>query len=103
MSTYLEQVAAERKPDTIAELREATVEAALRRVRPCLMTSATTMLALLPVITSSGRGADVMIPMALPSFGGMAFALLTLFVVPTAWCAWAELRLVTGKALEARR
>ncbi len=93
ISTYLEQSAAERSPGTSGELREATVEAAMRRIRPCLMTTATTILALLPVITSSGRGADVMIPMALPSLGGMAFALMTLFVVPVAWCGWAELRL----------
>ena len=100
VSTYLEQSAAQRKPGTAAELREATVEASLRRIRPCLMTTATTILALLPVITSGGRGADVMIPMALPSMGGMVFALMTLFVVPVAWCGWAELRLWTRNALQ---
>jgi len=54
------------------------------------MTTATTILALLPVLTSTGRGADVMVPMAIPSFGGMAIAVLTMFVVPVLWCAAAE-------------
>ncbi len=101
ISTYLEQSFAERKPADRQALREAVVEAASRRVRPCLMTTATTLLALLPVVTSSGRGADVMIPMALPSVGGMAFALLTLFVVPVAWCFWQEL-LMWGRGWVAR-
>jgi Cu(I)/Ag(I) efflux system membrane protein CusA/SilA len=46
------------------------------------MTSETTILALLPVLSLTGRGADIMIPMAIPSFGGMVVALLTLFTVP---------------------
>jgi Cu(I)/Ag(I) efflux system membrane protein CusA/SilA len=46
------------------------------------MTTATTILALLPILTSTGRGSDIMIPMAIPSFGGMVIALMTLFVVP---------------------
>jgi Cu(I)/Ag(I) efflux system membrane protein CusA/SilA len=53
------------------------------------MTSATTILALLPILTSTGRGADIMVPMAIPSFGGMTFALLTVFVVPVLYC-WVE-------------
>jgi len=46
------------------------------------MTTATTLLALIPILTSTGRGSDVMVPMAIPSFGGMLIALITLFVVP---------------------
>ncbi len=57
------------------------------------MTTATTILALLPVVTSQGRGADIMMPMALPSVGGMAIELLTLFVVPVLYCAVEERRL----------
>ena len=53
------------------------------------MTTATTVLALLPVLTSTGRGSDIMIPMAIPSFGGMLIALVTLFVVPVLY-AWRE-------------
>ncbi|UCD87993.1 MAG: efflux RND transporter permease subunit, partial [Desulfobacterales bacterium] len=53
-STYLGQVFREKKPQSIKEVREATMVAAQRRVRPCLMTSATTILALIPVLTSVG-------------------------------------------------
>jgi Cu(I)/Ag(I) efflux system membrane protein CusA/SilA len=57
------------------------------------MTTATTVLALLPVITSTGRGSDVMVPMALPLFGGMAVEFVTLFVVPVLYCLREEWRL----------
>ena len=46
--------------------------------------------ALLPVLTSNGRGSDVMIPMAIPSFGGMLVELLTLFLVPVLYSAREE-------------
>ena len=76
MGTYLDQSFARRSPRTIAEIREATVEAGKRRIRACLMTTATTILALIPVLTSTGRGSDIMVPMAIPSFGGMTIEIL---------------------------
>ena len=82
MATYLRQQFKENKHDSIQEIRDTVVQAGLKRIRPCLMTTATTLLALLPILTSSGRGADIMIPMAIPTFGGMTVALITLFVVP---------------------
>jgi Cu(I)/Ag(I) efflux system membrane protein CusA/SilA len=85
-STYLDQVFRERKPASTKEIREATIVAAQRRIRPCLMTSATTILALIPVLTSVGRGSDVMVPMAIPSFGGMLVVLISIFVVPVLYC-----------------
>jgi len=91
MATYLAQRFRAEPPQTIEQVRESAIGAAQRRVRPCLMTTATTALALLPVITSQGRGADVMVPMALPSVGGMGAILLTLFVVPVLY-AWVEER-----------
>lgn len=96
MGTYLKQSFEREKPDTLAGLRAATVVAGSRRIRPCLMTSATTILALMPILTSTGRGADIMIPMAIPSFGGMVAVLLTVFVVPTLYCWAAERRLAHG-------
>lgn len=93
MATYLKQVFAANKPASVQEIRAAVQEGAQKRIRPALMTSATTLLALLPVLTSSGRGADIMIPMAIPSFGGMTLALITLFVVPVLYCGWQELQL----------
>ena len=92
IATYLDQTYQRRRPQSLEEIREATVEAGLRRIRPCLMTIATTVLALLPVMTSQGRGADVMVPMALPTFGGMLLALMTLFVVPVGYTAVRELK-----------
>jgi copper/silver efflux system protein len=90
ISTYLMQSFKKLKPQTISEVRQAVLEAGIKRVRPCLMTTATTLLALLPILTSSGRGADIMIPMAIPAFGGMTVALITLFVVPVLYAAREE-------------
>ncbi|MEZ4265143.1 MAG: efflux RND transporter permease subunit [Myxococcota bacterium] len=88
MATYLDQRFREAPPRSRAEITQAVLDAGARRIRPCLMTTATTVLALLPVLTNGGRGADVMIPMAIPAFGGMAFELLTLFVVPVLYAGW---------------
>jgi copper/silver efflux system protein len=96
ITTYLDQSFRRRHITSIAEAREATVEAGQRRVRPCLMTTATTILALLPVLTSTGRGSDIMVPMAIPSFGGMVIAIMTMLVVPVLYCAVKELKLRLG-------
>ena len=92
MSTYLKQRFDEGGVRDIADVRARVLDAGMRRVRPCLMTTATTILALIPVITSQGRGSDVMVPMALPSVGGMTIELMTLFVVPVLYCWMEELR-----------
>lgn len=89
MATYLTQTFDRNKPSTKKDIRASIVEAGEKRIRPCLMTTATTILALLPVLTSTGRGSDIMIPMAIPSFGGMLVALITLFVVPILY-SWKE-------------
>ncbi len=89
MATYLTQIFDRQKPETKQEIRKAVIEAGQKRIRPCLMTTATTILALLPVLTSTGRGSDIMIPMAIPSFGGMLVALITLFVVPVLY-SWSK-------------
>ena len=90
ISTYIGQSLKRHQPTSIIEVRKAIIEAGKRRIRPALMTTATTVLALLPVLTSTGRGSDIMVPMAIPSFGGMAIALLTVLVVPVLYCAWVE-------------
>jgi len=86
MCTYLEQSFSKLKPKTVREVHEAVIRAGTRRVRPCLMTTATTILALLPVLTSTGRGSDIMVPMAIPSFGGMTIEILTMLIVPVLYC-----------------
>lgn len=93
MATYITQIFEREKPSSVQDIREAVLEAAKRRIRPALMTTATTLLALLPVLTSRGRGSDIMVPMAIPSFGGMIVAMLTVFVVPVLYSLLAELRL----------
>lgn len=93
MATYLKQQFKENKHDSIEEVRNTVVKAGLKRIRPCLMTTATTLLALLPILTSSGRGADIMIPMAIPTFGGMTVAIITLFVVPVLYSIKEEVQL----------
>jgi len=82
MATYLDQSFDRNKTDNLKGIRMAVVEAGQRRIKPAIMTSATTVIALLPILTSSGRGSDIMIPMAIPAFGGMIVAAITYFIVP---------------------
>jgi Cu(I)/Ag(I) efflux system membrane protein CusA/SilA len=90
VATFLRDSFKRNKPDDIAGIRDAVVEGGLRRVRPAMMTTATTILALLPVLTSTGRGADIMLPMAIPSFGGMTLQMITMFTVPVLYSLWQE-------------
>ncbi|MGB5315571.1 MAG: efflux RND transporter permease subunit [Robiginitalea sp.] len=98
MATYLTQTFQRNKPKTRESIRASVVEAGEKRIRPCLMTTATTLLALLPVLTSTGRGSDIMIPMAIPSFGGMLVALITVLVVPVLFSWKSEWHLKREKA-----
>jgi copper/silver efflux system protein len=95
MATYLEGVFVKNEPRTVEQIRRATIEASMKRLRPCLMTTATTILALLPVLTSTGRGADIMVPMSIPVFGGMLMQVSTMLIVPVLYCTLKE------KSLEA--
>ncbi len=90
MGTYIHQVFEEKKPATVYEVREAVVMAGKKRVRPAMMTAAVAIIALLPVLTSTGKGADIMVPMAIPAFGGMIIQIMTMFVVPVLQCIWRE-------------
>lgn len=90
MGTYLTQVFDKRHPDTVKEIRASVIAAGSKRVRPAMMTAATAIIALIPVLTATGKGADVVIPMAIPSFGGMLLQLMTMFVVPVLYSMWKE-------------
>ena len=92
MATYLNQAFKGKAPGSRDSIRELVVQGAQRRIRPALMTTATTILALIPVLTSTGRGSDIMVPMAIPSFGGMLIAIMTMLVVPVLYCAIEEAR-----------
>ncbi len=90
ISTYLKQLFDKKTPESVDQIRATVLEAGLKRVRPAMMTTATTIIALLPVITSTGKGSDIMVPMAIPSVGGMLIATLTIFVVPVLYSMWQE-------------
>lgn len=90
MGTYIHQVFERRNPKTVPEVRDAVMEAGLKRVRPAMMTTAVAVIALLPVLSSTGKGADIMVPMAIPIFGGMIIQIMTIFVVPVLQAIWRE-------------
>jgi Cu(I)/Ag(I) efflux system membrane protein CusA/SilA len=90
MGTYLTQVFDKEKPKTVEEIRTSVLHAGSKRVRPAMMTAATAIIALIPVLTATGKGADVVIPMAIPSFGGMLLQVMTMFVVPVLYSMWKE-------------
>ncbi len=93
ISTYLKQLFSEEKPKSVERIRELVLLAGKKRVRPAIITTATTLIALLPVLTSTGKGSDIMIPMAIPLFGGMTIEVLTMFVVPVLYSMWQERKL----------
>jgi copper/silver efflux system protein len=90
MGTYIHQVFEDKKPSTVHDVREAVVMAGKKRVRPAMMTTAVAVIALLPVLSSTGKGADIMVPMAIPMFGGMVIQVMTVFVVPLFQAMWRE-------------
>ena len=96
IATYLDQTLKNHRLSSIKDVRNAVVEAGLRRIRPCLMTTFTTVIALLPVLVATGRGADVARAMAIPVFGGMLVELITLFVVPVVYCGFLEFKMNAG-------
>ncbi|GGH69756.1 efflux RND transporter permease subunit [Phaeocystidibacter marisrubri] len=93
MATYLDDSFKLNKPKSRDEVRQTVIEGGLKRIRPAVMTSATTVIALLPILSSSGRGADVMIPMAIPAVGGMLMASITFFIVPVLYAMREERRI----------
>ena len=92
ISTYIQQLWKKNEPRNVGEMRNLILEAGSKRVRPAVITTATTIIALLPVLTSTGKGSDIMVPMAIPLFGGMTIEVLTMFVVPVLFSMWQERR-----------
>jgi len=91
---HIDRARAENRPVDLAVLQQAVVEGALMRVRPIMMTVATVIVGLLPVMLGSGTGAEVMRRIAAPMVGGMVSAtLLTLLVIPAAFLIWQRRRL----------
>ncbi|AEI62679.1 efflux RND transporter permease subunit [Corallococcus macrosporus] len=74
---------------SMADLTETIVDGAARRIRPKLMTVLTDMIGLLPVLWSTGTGADVMKRIAAPLVGGLVTSfLLELTVYPAIFALW---------------
>jgi Cu(I)/Ag(I) efflux system membrane protein CusA/SilA len=96
MATYIRQVLRRRSVTSVADLRAAIYDAGLKRIRPCVMTTLTTIIALLPVLMSTGRGADVARAMALPVFGGMLVEPFSTFIVPVVYCSFMEFKMRAG-------
>ena len=91
ISTYLEDIFDKAAFNSVRDVREAVVQAGLKRIRPCLMTISTTVFGLMPIFWATGRGSDVMQPMAIPSVGGMVVSVLvTIFIAPCLFCAVEE-------------
>ena len=91
ISTYLEQIFDKATFGSVHDIRDAVLQAGLKRIRPCLMTLSTTIFGLMPIFWATGRGSDVMQPMAIPSVGGMVVSLfITIFIAPCLFCAVEE-------------
>jgi Cu(I)/Ag(I) efflux system membrane protein CusA/SilA len=90
MGTYMKQVFDKEKPTTKEAIHTAVLHAGTMRVRPAMMTAAVAVIALIPVLTSTGKGSDIMVPMAIPTFGGMLLQVMTMFIVPVLYCIWKE-------------
>ncbi|MBU1888423.1 MAG: efflux RND transporter permease subunit, partial [Candidatus Omnitrophica bacterium] len=74
-------------PKTIEDIRKTIIEGGLLRVRPAMMTTTTTIIALIPVMLSTGTGSEIMKPMASPTVGGLITATLSnLILVPVLYC-----------------
>jgi Cu(I)/Ag(I) efflux system membrane protein CusA/SilA len=86
--------------NTYEDLRETIVDGAAKRLRPKLMTVATMTLGLVPVLWSTGTGADVMKRIAAPMVGGLATSfLLELTVYPAIFAVWQYGKLKRDAAL----
>ncbi|PIK15741.1 CusA/CzcA family heavy metal efflux RND transporter [Halobacteriovorax sp. JY17] len=82
MMTYLQESIKNTVPKNWTELKQCIIEAGSRRIRPLVMTTTTTVVALIPIMWSTSTGSEVMKPMAIPTLGGMLVASITLFIVP---------------------
>src|SRR5207237_3702284 len=89
MLLYLDLAWKDRKPRTRDEGREAVVAGAVKRIRPKMMTVATILVGLVPILWSHGTGADVMKRIAAPMVGGVVTsALLELLGYPALYLVW---------------
>lgn len=94
----LEDLFRERTPKSIEEIRNMVIEGGLLRVRPAMMTAATTIIALMAVMFATGTGAEIMKPMAAPTVGGLITATLSnMILVPVIYSWLKEREFYAGK------
>ena len=98
MMTYLQEAIKNHKPKNWEELKECVLEAGSRRIRPLVMTTTTTCVALIPVMWATTTGSEVMKPMAIPTLGGMLVELITLFIVPVTFSYFEQRRIEQGES-----
>jgi Cu(I)/Ag(I) efflux system membrane protein CusA/SilA len=83
------------------ELYDSVMRGAVERVRPMMMTVASTVIGLLPILWGSGTGASVMKRIGAPMIGGMVTStLLTLLVIPAVYSLWRERSLARSEVRE---
>ncbi len=82
LTSYINQMKKGRVFNSIQEIRDMVTNASAQRIRPLLMTSTTSILALVPVLWATGRGSEIIRPMSIPSIGGMIMVLITIVIVP---------------------
>ena len=86
---------------TVHDMREAIMEGAVQRVRPKMMTVAAIMGGLLPIMWTTGTGADVMKRIAAPMIGGMVSStILTLIVIPVLYFIWKRRIMSSGSPID---
>jgi hypothetical protein len=92
MIEFIREALANRRPEQI--YMDAVVEGSVSRLRPKLMTVATTVLGLLPIMLTSGSGMDIAKPIATPTFGGMiSSTIYVLFLIPCLFAIGDDIRL----------
>jgi len=97
MMTYLQKAIKTHTPKNWEELKECIIEAGSRRIRPLVMTTTTTCVALIPVMWATTTGSEVMKPMAIPTLGGMLVELITLFIVPVTFSYFEQKHIEQGE------
>jgi Cu(I)/Ag(I) efflux system membrane protein CusA/SilA len=105
MLVYLDEAyewrAREGRMATAQDLREAILEGATQRVRPVMMTVAAIIGELLPIMWTTGTGADVMKRIAAPMIGGMVSStILTLIVIPVLYFIWKRRIMRSGSPID---
>ncbi|MCG8641962.1 MAG: efflux RND transporter permease subunit, partial [Desulfobacterales bacterium] len=80
--------------NSAADLYDAVTEGAVKRVRPLIMTEATTLIGLLPIMYGSGAGSQIMKRIAAPMVGGLVSStVMILIIIPILYSIWKMWRL----------